>query len=255
MVGQDAMIESIPRGAIVYASGLESKTISRHFESGESGTLLEYVLDSLWTVADELIVVFRDNEPPLSIIEAISPLGGKVLTTSGGRTPLEMVYSAFKSARSDHCLLTTERFPLLKPNVALALYENAQGQDLAIPVWKDGRLEPLLSVYRKKAFVRVVDGLSEERSIRGRSRKEAAKARLAEKAGHLSTDLSHVVERLFAVKHVPIDAELRELDPELDSFLEVKDDRTLGLAQTKASTKSLTMRARRTSQRDRNTHP
>ncbi len=150
-----SMNEGNTRGAIIFSSGFEEKTIARHFNPNESGTLLEYVLDSVWTVADEIIVVFGNEEPKLSIIESISPFGARVLTTPKGQSAFNTIYTAFRSAKSELCLLTSERVPLLKPNVALALFDNAQGYDLAIPKWRNGKLEPMLAVYRKKAFVRL----------------------------------------------------------------------------------------------------
>src|SRR5579864_5134851 len=146
------MVESNPRGAIIFASGMEEKTISRHFSPDEQGTLLEYVLDSVWTVADELNVVFA-IEPKLSIVEGISSFGARVLTTPKGESSLKAIFNAFRSSRAEHCLLVTERVPLLKPNVALSLFENAHGFDLAIPQWKSGKLEPLLAVYRSKTLL------------------------------------------------------------------------------------------------------
>ena len=40
---------------------------------------------------------------------------------------------------------------------------------------------------------------------------------------------------MFDIKYVSVDQELAELDPELDSFLEVKDDKSLQKARSKAS--------------------
>lgn len=209
------MLEAGARGAVIFASGMEEKTISRHFAPEEKGTLLEYVLDSVWTVADELFVVF-DHEPKLPMIESISPFGVKVLTTNG-QTPIQTICSAFKSAKSEHCLLVTERVPFLKPNVALTLFESARGYDLAIPRWKDGRTEPMLAAYRKNAFTRLVG--SWKGTFGGNARK----------------DVSALVEQLFAVKYVSVENELKEVDPELDSFLDVKDERSLQAARAKAS--------------------
>src|SRR5579862_989745 len=95
------------RGAVIFASGMEDETISSHFSPDENGTLLEYVLDSVWTVADELNVVFK-NEPELSVIESISPFGARVITTPKGENPLSGIFSAFKASRAEHCLLVNE---------------------------------------------------------------------------------------------------------------------------------------------------
>jgi molybdenum cofactor guanylyltransferase len=206
------------RGAIIFATGLEEKTISRQFAPNESGTLLEYVLDSVWTVADELFVVFS-SEPKLSIIEAISPFGVKVLTVPKNQSPVRSIADAFKSSRSEHCLLVTERVPLLKPNVALALFESARGNDSAIPRWANGRIEPMLAVYRKNAFTRLVNSWKQPFS------------------SNVSKDIAAVAEQLFDVKFLSIEADLMELDPELDSFFQVKDERSLLAAREKASIK------------------
>src|SRR5579872_6153685 len=146
------------RGAIVFSGGMEEETISRHFSPDEKGTLLEYVLDSVWTVADELNVVFR-NEPDLSTIESLSPFGAKIMNVPKGDPPISSILSAFRASRAEHCFLTTETVPLLKPNVVLALFDAAHGVDLSIPRWKDGRIEPLLAVYRVKALLRLASTL------------------------------------------------------------------------------------------------
>jgi molybdenum cofactor guanylyltransferase len=214
---EEKMLRTSARGAIVVASGMEDKTIARQFAPSESGTLLEYVLDSVWTVADELFVVFP-NEPKLSTIESISPFGVKVLSTSKSRHVFESISDAFRSSHSEHCLLVTERVPLLKPSVALTLFERAQGYDLAIPRWKNGNLEPMLAVYRRNAFTRLASGNSSEGSVKDQ--------------------ISKLVDQLFAVRYVSVEEELKQLDPELDSFLEVKNDSTLRTVRSKASLKS-----------------
>jgi molybdopterin-guanine dinucleotide biosynthesis protein A len=203
---------------------MEEKTISRHFSPDENGTLLEYVLDSVWTVADELSVVFS-SEPKLSIVEAISPFGARILTTPKGVNSLATIFAAFKSSRAEQCLLVTERVPLLKPNVALYLFESAHGYDLSIPKWKNSKLEPFLAVYRSKTLLRLVSSLETPF-------KEDAQ-----------TGMNSIIEQIFDVKYVSVEDELKELDPELDSFLEVNDESSLSAAQSKASIKGRTTKA------------
>jgi molybdenum cofactor guanylyltransferase len=207
-----------PRGAIVYATGMEEETISRQFSPDEKGMLLEYVLDSVWTVADELTVVFK-NEPDLSLVEAISPFGAKVINVAKGDSPSSAVLSAFKSSRAEHCVLVTEKVPLLKPNVVLALFDGARGFDLAIPRWEDGRIEPMLAVYRGKALLRLSSSLQDP---------------LTPEVGGAMKLLS---DQLFDVKYLSVEGELKELDPELDSFLKVESEASLTQARIKASVK------------------
>lgn len=211
-------MQTAARGAIIFATGFEDKTISRHFDPNESGTLLEYVLDSVWTVADELFVVFN-REPELSTIEVISPFGVKVLSVARGQPPVHTIAGAFKSSKSEHCLLVTERLPLLKPNVALALFEGARANDCSIPRWEDGRIEPMLAVYRRNVFTRLVNSWKQPFT------------------SNATRDVAAIAGQLFDVKFLSVERDLMELDPELDSFLEVKDEKSLFLAREKASIK------------------
>jgi molybdopterin-guanine dinucleotide biosynthesis protein A len=206
------------RGAIIFATGLEEKTISRQFAPQQSGMLLEYVLDSAWTVADELFVVFS-REPKLSLVEAISPFGAKVLTVPKNQTPIRALADAFRSSKSEYSLLATERVPFLKPNVALNLFENARGNDGAIPKWDDGRIEPLLAVYRRNDFTRIIN---------------AWKHSFGQ---NVAREITLIAEQLFDVKFLSIERELKELDPELDSFYLVRDEKSLAAAREKASIK------------------
>ena len=212
------MTDVTSRGAIIFASGMEEKTISRQFSPDEEGSLLEYVLDSVWTVADEIVVVFG-KEPKLSIVESISPFGAKVITVNQNQGPTFSILEAFRTSKAEHCLLTTERVPLLKPNVILSLFENALGHDLAIPRWNDGKLAPMLAVYRKNALLKLVSTLN------------------LSNGKDLKRDLGKIIEQLFAVKYVSVEKDLKEIDPELDSFLEIDGDRSLSLAREKASIK------------------
>ena len=211
------------RGAIIFATGLEERTISRHFQPEESGTLLEYVLDSVWTVADELFVVFK-SEPKLSLVEAISPFGVKILNSSSD--PIDAISSAFRAAKSEHCLFTTEQVPLLKPNVVLSLFEATRGSDAAIPRWSDGRIEPTLAVYRKNAFIRLVK----------KSRNSLS--------NNVEVAFKSLAGMLFDTNYVSIEKELKELDPELDSFLKVKNDKSLRKAREKANIKNYSLKKR-----------
>jgi molybdenum cofactor guanylyltransferase len=195
---------------------MEDKTISRQFSPGEKGTLLEYVLDSVWTVSDELNIVFKE-EPDLSLIEAISPFGARVINTPKGESPVLAILSAFKLSKAEHCILVTERVPLLKPNVALALFEAAHGYDLAIPRWKNGSLEPLLAVYRGNALLKL------------------ASSQKGPLEGDVRGAIGSLANQLFDIRFLSIENELLELDPELDSFLMVNDDESLSLARSKAS--------------------
>jgi molybdenum cofactor guanylyltransferase len=195
---------------------MEQETISRQFAPDERGTLLEYVLDSIWTVTDELCIVFK-KEPDLATIESISSFGAKIFNVPENESPVLQVITAFKSCRSEHCALVTETIPLLKPNVVLALFNAAANSDLAIPRWNNGKVEPLLAVYRVNALLKL-----------WASQKNPP-------ARDLDSAMRDLSSQLFDVNYVSIEKDLSELDPELDSFLKVESEESLAKARSKAS--------------------
>ncbi len=198
--------------AIIVTDGMESFVLPGRFGTDGKSTLLQYVLDSVWTVADEILVIF-DKEPSLSLIETIAPFGVKVAVDRDGNSVLSRIVAGFRASRSENCLVVPSSAPFVKPNVIFHLYERVRGFDASVPRWKNGRLEPLLAVYGKKAFLKAVT---------------QAKSRV----------LSSLLDNLYAVSYVDIEEYLRPLDPELDSFFRVKDKNDLRKARKIALSKS-----------------
>lgn len=210
------MVYHTSRAAIVLAQGDAEYTIPRQFSTRAAEcSLLEYVLDAVWTVADELYVVF-DHDPDLRLVEAIAPFGVKIVVSQGRSDHVANMAAGFRASKAELCLVTPDNVPFLKPNVVFALFDAARGFDAAIPRWKDGRIEPLLGVYRRKAFLRA--------------------AAQNPKAGHAAS----VLDNLYAVRFVRVEDELQQLDPELHSFFRVQTRNDLARARRLA-----TLRAKR----------
>ncbi|TLX98586.1 MAG: hypothetical protein E6K89_00895 [Thaumarchaeota archaeon] len=122
--------------AVVVNDGMENSLLPSRFGERASSTLLQYVLDSVWTVADEILVIF-DEDPGLSLIETIAPFGVKVAIDRDGSSVLSRIVAGFKAT----------------PNVIFQLFESVRGFDAAVPRWGSGKIEPLLAAYNKKAFL------------------------------------------------------------------------------------------------------
>ncbi len=204
------MLITQARSAIVIADGDERRLMPKKFsnEGGES-CLLEYVLDSVWTVADEIYVVFQ-NEPDLGLVESIAPFGVKILIQKKGLLTARLE-AGFKATRSEHCLVVQDNHPFVKPNVIFALFEAARGHDAAIPRWSDGRVEPLLAVYRRQTFLRINAQIKD------------------------SDDPGRIVDLLYAVRFVEIEEELSPLDPGLNTFFAVNNEQDLQQAKLLAT--------------------
>ena len=168
------------------------------------------MLDSVWTVADEIYVIFN-HDPNLKLVESIAPFGVKIVVDKASSSLVSNMVKGFKASRSEHCFAVPENVPFIKPNVAFALFEAARGYDAAIPRWSNGKVEPLLAVYRKKSFLRV----AQEDFV---------------------TAPDSILDNLYAVRFVSIEDELKPLDPDLSSFFTVRSkldvDRAKSIALT-----------------------
>ncbi|NHV97128.1 MAG: NTP transferase domain-containing protein [Thaumarchaeota archaeon] len=201
------------RSAVVAAWGREEEKLpKRFFHPEEDSTVLEYLLDAVWTVADAIYVIFR-REPSLKLIEAISTFGVKIIIENRNPTIVSSLLMGFKASRSEHCLVLRENLPFIKPNVLHALFEYAKGYDAALPKWSNGRIEPLLAVYRRKSFIAVA-------------------------SKHQTEDnLLPVVDNLYSIRYVSVEDEIKPLDPDLESFFTIDSAEDLAKAREKVTLK------------------
>src|SRR3989442_5719958 len=87
--------------AVVVNDGMENSLLPSRFGERASSTLLQYVLDSVWTVADEILVIFDEN-PGLPLIETIAPLGVKVAIDRDGSSVVSRVVASLNAIPAIH---------------------------------------------------------------------------------------------------------------------------------------------------------
>jgi len=198
--------------ALILTDGKEGMTLPSRFGEPSESTVLEYVLDSVWTVADEIFVIFG-AEPSLATVERIAPFGVKAVIDRTGSTEFSMLLEGFRASSSDNCLVVASEAPFIKPSVLFQLFESIRGFDAAIPRWKGGRTEPLLSVYGRRAFLKAAAGLKKP-------------------------TLQELVRGLYDVRYVGVEELLMPIDPDLESFFRIRTDSDLRTARKMASTKA-----------------
>jgi molybdenum cofactor guanylyltransferase len=198
--------------ALILTDGKEGRTLPSRFGEPSNSTLLEYVLDSVWTVADEIFVIFG-AEPDVTLMEGIAPFGVKAVIDRDGGDPFSMMMAGVKASSSDNCILVPSDAPFVKPSVLFHLFESVRGFDAAIPRWRDGRTDPLFSVYSRKAVLRAAPGLK-NRTVTG------------------------LVDGLDAACYVNVEELLTPIDPDLESFFRVRTESDLTRAKGMASSKS-----------------
>lgn len=110
-------------------------------------TILEYNLDLLERLVDEVIISVRDDEQKCFLVEYT---GERTIIadhyTDVG--PLAGILEGLKAADGEYVFITACDMPFLNPEVVEMLFKRAKGHDAAIPVWDNEMLEPLHAVYR-----------------------------------------------------------------------------------------------------------
>jgi molybdopterin-guanine dinucleotide biosynthesis protein A len=157
--------------------------------------LIAHVIERLEPVVNEVILVVGSEAQ----IEAYSRFGARVVVDKiRGDTPLKGAYTGFSEAKGEYCFLTGADQPLLNWKVVGLLFEAAEGHAAATPYWPNGWVEPLHAVYLSKESTECSKFLLESGVKR----------------------LSAILRCLGDVERVPMD-EIRHLDPELRTFMDV----------------------------------
>lgn len=198
--------------ALVLTDGKEGRILPSRFDERSKSTILEYTLDSVWTVADEIFVIFG-VEPNLTTLERIAPFGVKAVIDRGSSSVFSMILTGFKASTSDNCLVVDSEAPFVKPSVLFQLFESVRGFDAVIPKWRGGGTEPLLSVYNRRAFLKATVGLKRR-------------------------TLPKLVDSLYDVCYVGIEEFLHPIDPELESFFRIRKESDLRRARRMASSRA-----------------
>ena len=165
-------------------------------------TMLSRVMRIVGDVTNEIVVVARDGQDVLlqDKPEGLSPRKGLapramvrlVRDPVEGMGPLAGIVTGLRSITSDRAFVTACDMPLLRPDLIRRVIDLAANHDVCVPVL-DGHAMTMCGVYR----VSVID---------------AAERLLASGERSVKRLLDHV-----DVKKVDA-AELRDVDPELESF-------------------------------------
>jgi molybdopterin-guanine dinucleotide biosynthesis protein A len=112
--------------------------------------------------------------------------------------PLGGMLSAFPLITREYSAFLACDAPLVRPALIRLLHGRAIGYDAGVPVWEDGRIEPLCAVYNVRAAMAAGQKALAANELGGR----------------------HLIAHLSRVRYVPVE-ELRRVDPSLESFMNV----------------------------------
>ncbi len=157
--------------------------------------LVSHVAERLAQAVDEVIIVVCT----VSQAEAYRALGLRVFTDiTPSNTPLVGAYTGLATAKGSYTFLVAGDQPLLDPHVVELLFAKAEGYDAATPIWPNGWVEPLHTVYATKPTADLARHLIDADEKR----------------------LRLLIDGLRDVNRVPIEA-VKEIDPELRTLMDV----------------------------------
>jgi len=211
------------RAALILAGGK-----SRRFQSkGErwedkalatlSGkALLIRAVENVRGVVDEVAVSVNDEERGARYAEilkknafnAVQIVVDEKNDVSG---PTVAIMSGLRRVQGDYCLTLPCDMPFLQPKVADYLFRQAESFEVAVPMWPNGRLETLLTVLDRRSGLEITETLCKLNRPR-------------------SDDIQRGASKILLASTVN---EIKTLDPELKSFININSKEDLGRLQTR----------------------
>jgi molybdopterin-guanine dinucleotide biosynthesis protein A len=164
-------------------------------------TILERLLRNLFLVVDELILSVRDSTQKEKLMPVLESFPVREIRfcfdSREDAGPLEGIRAGLLESRSEYSFVCAGDMPFVDPEVVDLLFEKASGHDAALPRLGDRMYEPLHAVYSRKMLLEI------EKVFEG---------------GRQS-----VLTPVFAMQDFVFveGSEIREIDPELRSFVNI----------------------------------
>lgn len=167
--------------------------------------LLIHIVENVREMVEKIIIVVNEEARAHryfdllqeSSIEEVELCVDEEFENVGG--PLPAIATGLKHTNANYCVVMPCDAPLIKSALIDHLIQEAKGSKAAVPIWPDGTIEPLMVAYEGKASAQVGELLCKlERKrpddmLRGSSK----------------------------VTFVSVASDLKDLDPELESFINI----------------------------------
>ena len=178
--------------------------------------LLIHALENVQGVVDEVAVSVKDEERAARYreilgkhsLDAVQVVVDEKNDISG---PTVAIMSGLRRVQADYCLTLPCDMPFLQPKVADYLFKQATECEVVTPMWPNGRLETLLTVLERKTGLEITETLCRLKRPR-------------------SDDIQRGASKTLLVSTVN---DLKTLDPELKSFININSKEDLKLLQTR----------------------
>ncbi|KXB00165.1 hypothetical protein AKJ47_01865 [candidate division MSBL1 archaeon SCGC-AAA261G05] len=199
------------RSVVILAGGKSKRFESHSLSSSDKAirklgekTLLENIVKTAGRTADEVLITVSDEsrrEKYDRILKKDKFSNVRVLVDEDSRCdgPLRGIMTGLKHGGGKLIMTLPCDVPLIKPEVLDYLFQSLDRSDAAVPTWPNGSLEPLIGAFRKEVMARVAEAIC----WLGRQRPD---------------DLFRSAP---SVNFVSVEKDLKPLDPDLDSFVNI----------------------------------
>jgi len=116
--------------------------------------MILHVLDTISDIADEIILVLRDEKQVESykrLLKEDYEHLNIVTDKNKDRGPLIGILTGLSSIKSDYAQILPCDSPFISQEFVLNMFKASENNkyDAIVPVWEDGHVEPLHSIYKK----------------------------------------------------------------------------------------------------------
>jgi molybdopterin-guanine dinucleotide biosynthesis protein A len=209
--GFSALAVDLPLTAIILLAGGRSSRMgsNKALYSVGGEPMVRRITDRLSGLSDEFLVVIARHASRAEYA-GILPNFVKVINDElEGKTPLVGIITGLRAAKSQYAIVLSCDIPFVNSHVIQLLLKRASGADAAVPKWKAGHLEPLQAAYRKVPMLHEAE-------------QTLAKGELAP---------IDAISRLSKVVYVSVEGEIKIIDPELRSFVNVNTRQEVSMAE------------------------
>lgn len=179
--------------------------------------LLVYAIQNLQSVVDKVAVCVNDRERKAQYNQILEKHGFKGVRfvvdekNCPVKGPLVAIMSGLHAVSAIHCLTVPADMPFLKPEVVDYMFNMAEGVDVAVPMWPDGTVETLLMALERRSGLEIADTLCALKKTRADS-------------------IIRGANKLLLVSPLK---EIKALDPELRSFININSKEELTKLETR----------------------
>jgi molybdopterin-guanine dinucleotide biosynthesis protein A len=214
----------IKRAALILAGG-KARRFQRKQEEWQDKALAQllgkplliHVVENAREVVDEVVVCVNDETRKIQYTEALEKhnlsdlklvVDEKISHISG---PNVAILTGLKATSADLCVTLPCDMPLLKPKIIKHLFDSAGAAKVAVPMWPSGRLETLVMILERGKAAEMMETLCRLRRPRS----------------------DDIIRGASKVRFISPMGEMRALDPELRSFVNINRQEDMAKLQAR----------------------